>query len=236
MSDPKTEAATEDREAADAAVYEQTVETAAATEANAADDAASATLEDFDDEDVEGESVADPKEQEIERLQGELAQARDQLMRAAADIQNTRKRAERDRREAESYGGTKLARDVIGVYDNLSKALSLVTEEMRAADTAFIEGLELTHREMLNAFAKHKIAPVSPEKGEKFDPNVHQAMFEAPYGDPGTVIEIVQDGFKIADRLLRPALVGVASAGARPAAEEKSPDADPAESDEASAS
>ncbi|MCI4663321.1 MAG: nucleotide exchange factor GrpE [Neomegalonema sp.] len=177
-------------------------------------------LESFDGEvdptEVLDADALDPKDTEIEQLKGELDQARDQLMRAVADAQNSRKRFERDRREAETYGGTKLARDITGVYDNLSKALSLVTDDMRASDGAFVEGLELTQRELLKAFSKHGIKPVEPEKGEKFDPNEHEAMFEAPFGDPGTVIEVVQIGFMIADRLLRPAKVGVASANAKP--------------------
>lgn len=186
-------------------------------------------LEAFDaTSDAAEEEILDPREQEIERLQNELDQVRDQLMRAAADVQNTRRRAERDRKEAETFGGSRLARDILGVYDNLDKALSLISDELREKDAGLVAGLELTQREMLQTFAKHKIERVSPEKGDKFDPNLHEAMFEAPFGEPGTVVEIMQDGFKLADRLLRPASVGVASANAQPT---PAPESDAAEGD-----
>jgi molecular chaperone GrpE len=99
-----------------------------------------------------------------------------------------------------------------------------VDDTMRDQAKSFIEGVELTQRELLNAFAKHKIEKVNPAMGEKFDPNHHQAMFEAPIpgANPGTVIEVMQPGFTIADRLLRPALVGVAKAAPKP---EAKPDA-----------
>ena len=158
----------------------------------------------------EGEAA----EERIERLEAELAEARDRWMRAMAEAENVRRRAERDRRDAEAYGGTKLARDVLAVWDNLERALKAADDELRARHAPFIEGVELTQRELLNAFGKHKIAKVTPEKGEKFDPNRHQAMFEAPApgAEPGSIIEVMQDGFTISDRLLRPALVGVARA------------------------
>lgn len=229
MSDPKSDLDIEQEETPEAAGGAEKKLNGAE---GASAEAGGMRLESFDDAEVDGdgEKVADPKDQEIERLKSELDQARDKLMRAVADIQNSRKRFERDRREAETFGGVKLARDVLVVYDNLAKALSVVSDEIRAQDAAFVEGLELTQRELLNAFAKHKIELVAPEKGEKFDPNRHQAMFEAPFGEPGAIVEVVQAGFMIADRLLRPALVGVGSAGARAetttAADEGEVDAD----------
>ena len=158
-------------------------------------------------------------------LEAEVAELRDRWTRALAEAENVRRRAERDRRDAEAYGGTKLARDVLGVWDNLERALKAADDELKANHAAFFEGVELTQRELLNAFAKHKIAKVTPEKGEKFDPNRHQAMFEAPVpgAEPGTVIDVMQDGFVIAERLLRPALVGVARAA--PEAEKPANDA-----------
>ncbi len=131
-----------------------------------------------------------------------------------AETENVRRRAERDRKDAELYGGTRLARDLLAVHDNLDRALGHVDDELRAQAENFIEGVELTQRELLNAFAKHKIEKIVPEPGEKFDPHRHQAMFEAPVpgAEPGTVIEVMQAGFTIADRLLRPAMVGVARA------------------------
>lgn len=157
---------------------------------------------------------AESDEERIARLEAELAEARDRWMRSMAEAENVRRRAERDRRDAEAYGGTKLARDVLAVWDNLERAIKAADDELKSSHSGFFEGVELTQRELLNAFAKHRIEKVTPQKGEKFDPNRHQAMFEAPVpgAEPGAVIEVLQDGFAIADRLLRPALVGVARA------------------------
>lgn len=150
----------------------------------------------------------------IALLEAEVAELRDKWTRALAETENVRRRSERDRRDAETYGGTRLARDMLTVWDNLERAMKAADDKLRADHGAFIEGVKLTQRELLNAFSKHKVAKVTPDKGEKFDPNRHQAMFEAPVPDaePGTVIEVLQDGFVIADRLLRPAMVGVARA------------------------
>ncbi|MEO1774555.1 MAG: nucleotide exchange factor GrpE [Pseudomonadota bacterium] len=152
---------------------------------------------------------------EIAALEAERDELKDRLMRALAEAENTRRRAERDRKDAEAYGGTRLARDLLSVYDNIERAMANADEGLKQNHAAFLEGVELTGRELLNAFAKHKIEKHTPEKGDKFDPNLHQAMFEAPIpgADPGTVIEVMQPGFTIAGRLLRPALVGVARAG-----------------------
>jgi len=154
----------------------------------------------------------------IAQLEAERDELKDRLLRALAEAENTRRRAERDRRDAETYGGTKLARDLLAVHDNLDRALDHVDDALRAQAEGFIEGVELTQRELLNAFAKQKIEKVSPAMGEKFDPNLHQAMFEAPIpgATPGTVMEVMQAGFTIAGRLLRPALVGVARAAPAP--------------------
>jgi len=150
----------------------------------------------------------------IVELESERDALKDKWMRAVAEAENVRRRAEREKKDAQAYGGTRLARDLLSVHDNLERAMKAADDETREIAAAFIEGVELTQRELLNAFAKHKIEQVTPEAGEKFDPNRHQAMFEAPIpgAEPGTVIECMQDGFMIADRLLRPALVGVAKA------------------------
>ena len=155
----------------------------------------------------------------IAELEEECAELSDKWRRALAEAENVRRRAERDKADAQAYGGTKLARDMLGIYDNLERAMKAADETLREQHGAFLEGVELTQRELINAFAKHKIAKVTPQPGEKFDPNHHQAMFEAPIpgAEPGTVIECMQDGFVIADRLLRPALVGVAKAVAEDA-------------------
>lgn len=155
----------------------------------------------------------DAVDDEWELLVAERDQLKDRLMRSLAEAENTRKRLERDRRDAETYGGSKLARDMLPVYDNMQRALDAVDDNQREDSKALIEGIELTLRELLNTFSKHKIERVSPEIGEKFDPQVHQAMFEAPVPgiDGGKIIQLLADGFVIGDRLLRPAQVGVSS-------------------------
>ncbi|HUS55633.1 MAG TPA: nucleotide exchange factor GrpE [Thermohalobaculum sp.] len=162
----------------------------------------------------------------IAQLEADCYGLKDKLLRALAESENVRRRAERERKDAEAYGGTKLARDLLGVYDSLARTLEAADDTMREQAKGFIEGVELTQRELLNAFSKHKIEKVVPATGEKFDPNRHQAMFEAPIpgAEPGTVIEVMQAGFTIADRLLRPALVGVARAAPVPVAEAESED------------
>ena len=174
----------------------------------------------------------------IAQLEAECIQLKDRLLRALAESENVRRRAERDRQDAETYGGTRLARDLLAVHDNLDRALSHVDDAQREQAKGFIEGVELTLRELLSAFAKHRIEKVSPAMGEKFDPNRHQAMFEAPIpgAEPGTVIEVMQAGFNIAGRLLRPALVGVARAVPKPGPEpESEPESDTAEPEAAEA-
>ena len=151
----------------------------------------------------------------IEALKNEVTDLKDRLMRSLADQENLRKRGERDRRDAETYGGQKLAKDLLSVSDNMKRALETVNDEQREANKALIEGIELTQRELLSAFAKHKIVPVSPEIGQKFDPNMHQAMFEAPFPDvkAGHILQVMAEGYMIGDRLLRPAQVGVSASG-----------------------
>lgn len=150
---------------------------------------------------------------ELEALRAERDEMRDRFMRALADAENARKRGERDRREAEQFGGSKLARDMLPVYDNLRRALDAATDEHRAQASALIEGVELTLRELLKVLTKHGVTPIVPEIGEAFDPQMHQAMFEAPL--PGTkvgqIIQVMTEGFLLHDRLLRPAQVGVSS-------------------------
>jgi molecular chaperone GrpE len=152
----------------------------------------------------------------VAELEAERDELKKRLMYALADTENIRKRAERDRRDAETFGGQRLARDLLSVHDNLERAVAAIDDDLRVSAGAVMEGVELTQRELLSAFAKHKIEKLVPEKGETFDPNFHQAMFEAPVpGAPnGTIIEVMQSGFTIAGRILRPALVGVAKGGA----------------------
>ncbi|WP_395003203.1 nucleotide exchange factor GrpE [Cypionkella sp.] len=150
---------------------------------------------------------------ELETLRAERDDMRDRFMRALADAENSRKRSERDRREAEQYGGSKLARDMLPVYDNLKRALDAATEETRTQAAALIEGLELTLRELTNVLAKHGVTEINPALGDVFDPQLHQAMFEAPVGGTkaGQIIQVMVTGFMLHDRLLRPAQVGVSS-------------------------
>jgi len=154
--------------------------------------------------------------EEIDAIRAERDDYRDKFMRALADAENSRKRADRDRREAENYGGSKLSRDLLPVYDNLSRAIGAASEEMDESAKAIVEGVQLTMRELVNVFRKHGIEPITPEVGDKFDPKLHQAMFEAPL--PGTkagdIIQVSSEGFMLHDRLLRPAQVGVSSAPA----------------------
>lgn len=149
----------------------------------------------------------------VEAIINERDELRDRLMRSLAEAENIRKRGERDRREAEQFGGTKLARDMLPVFDNLRRALDAVDDSQREVAGAMIEGVELTLREILNVFGKHGITPIAPEVGDAFDPQLHQAMFEAPMPDvpAGGIIQVMSEGFLLHDRLLRPAHVGVSS-------------------------
>ncbi|MGR3291107.1 MAG: nucleotide exchange factor GrpE [Paracoccaceae bacterium] len=155
----------------------------------------------------------------VETLRVERDNMRDRFMRALADAENSRKRGERDRREAEQYGGAKLARDILPVYDNLKRALETVNDEQKEVSKALIEGVELTMREVLSVFKKHGIDCVSPKIGDRFDPQNHQAMFEAALPDTksGDIIQVMAEGFMLHDRLLRPAQVGVSSTPAKKA-------------------
>lgn len=150
----------------------------------------------------------------VEEMRAERDEFKNRFMRALADAENSRKRSDRDRREAEQYGGSKLARDMLPVYDNMKRALEAATEEQRSVSAALIEGIQLTMRELLNVFSKHGITIIAPEVGERFDPNIHESMFEAPLPDTksGDIIQVAAEGFMLYDRLLRPAQVGVSSA------------------------
>ena len=159
----------------------------------------------------------------IEKLNVENAELKDRVLRALADVENMRRRSEREAADARTYAVTAFERDLLTVADNFARALESLPEETRvAADgpiKAFIEGVELTGRELQAALGRHGVKKLEP-RGEKFDPNFHQAMFEAPDEavPAGTVTEVVQSGWKIGDRVLRPALVGVSKGGPKIAA------------------
>jgi molecular chaperone GrpE len=167
----------------------------------------------------------DPEEGSVEALTKEVAEAKDRMLRTLADMENLRKRTAREVSDARAYGISGFARDVLDIADNLQRALDAVPAEARAAAEpglkALIEGVELTERSLHNALEKHGVKKFDPA-GEKFDPNVHQAMYEVP--DPsvpvGTVAQVIQAGYMIGERVLRPALVGVAKGGAKVAASE----------------
>ncbi|WP_422385746.1 nucleotide exchange factor GrpE [Paracoccus suum] len=154
-----------------------------------------------------------PLDQSPEPLAAELDEMRDRWMRALADAENARKRGERDRREAEQYGSSRLARDLLPVYDSLQRAIEMPDEAARAAAGALIEGVELTLRELDKVFSKHGITVIKPAIGERFDPTIHEAMFEAsvPGTRAGDIIQVMGHGFLLHDRLLRAAQVGVSS-------------------------
>ena len=173
----------------------------------------------------------DPEEGSAEALAKELAEAKDRTLRTLAEMENLRKRTTREIADARSYGITAFARDVLDIADNLQRALDAVPAEAKAnADPglkALIEGVELTERSLLNTLEKNGVTKFDPT-GERFDPNFQQAMYEVP--DPsvpaGTVVQVVQTGYKIGERILRPALVGVSKGGARPAPAPESPNSD----------
>ena len=149
------------------------------------------------------------------RLERELEEARSKALYAAAEAQNVRRRLEADKQQASTYAVTGFARDMLAVRDHLDRALSHVPEAARADDSqkSFIEGIEATLRELDTIFARNGIERIAA-KGLPLDPNRHQAMVEMPSDQPpGTVIEEMQAGYMLKDRLLRPALVGVARAG-----------------------
>jgi molecular chaperone GrpE len=163
-----------------------------------------------------GGAAADP----AAALAREAAEARDRWMRALAEMENLRRRTEREVADARTYGIANFARDILAVADNMDRALKALDDELRekadAAVKGLLDGVELTERELHKVLEKHGVKRLEPA-GEKFDPNFHQAMFEVP--DPsvpaGTVVQVVQAGYMIADRVLRPALVGIAKGGTK---------------------
>ncbi len=159
---------------------------------------------------------------EIETLRTENADLRDRLLRALAETENTRRRAEREKQDASQYAVTKFARDMLQIADNFARALAAAPAELRAnADPqikAVLEGVEATERQLLQTMERHGVAIIDTADG-KFDPNLHQAIAEVPGGDKpaGSIVDVVQSGYKIGDRLLRPAMVTVARREAAPA-------------------
>ena len=182
---------------------------------NAADESVDETVADMTDAANAAQADDEPAE---ETLEDKLAAANDQLLRTLAELENTRRRAERDRGEALKYGAMSFARDIVGVADNLARALKAIEDTDAAAKAdlpeaiqALLEGVAATERDLMAVLARHKVTPIGP-LGEKFDPNQHEALFEAPGTgqEAGTIIDVVETGFMMEDRLLRPAKVGIA--------------------------
>jgi molecular chaperone GrpE len=154
----------------------------------------------------------------LDVLQAENTVLKDQMLRVAAEAENAKRRAEREANDARAYAIQRFARDLLGVADNLSRALQ---HEPVADDPAvknFVLGVELTEKELVQAFERNGLKKVEPPKGSKFDPNLHQAMMEQPSPDvePGSVIQVMQAGYELMGRIVRPALVVVAAKGGAP--------------------
>jgi len=155
-------------------------------------------------------------------LEAQVAELRDKFLRAAAEAENVRKRAERDVADERVYGITGFARDILVVADNLARTLDAVGAEARISAEgplkALLDGVELTSRELQKALAKNGIRRIDPQ-GEKFDPNFHQAVFEVPDANvpAGMIAQVIQPGYAVGNRVLRPAMVGVSKGGPRTA-------------------
>ena len=176
-----------------------------------------------DDVDVEEAAAAEAGDHADEdEAEGDDEALKDQLLRALADAENARRRARKDVEDARAYAISRFAQDLLGVGDNLGRALDSIPAERRESDEAvkaIADGIEMTVREFEAALGRHGITRIDP-LGEKFDYNLHQALFETDQTDQpdGTVVQVLQTGYRIGDRLLREAMVGVAKGGAAPAA------------------
>ena len=182
------------------------------------------------DEETPEEEVVEQKVSEAEKTgsgddgdmtpEEEVAELKDKLLRTLADMENLRRRSQKDREDALKYSSANFARDMLSVADNLRRAIDSIPEDGDpdgAALVGFIEGISLTEKELLSTLERHGIRKIDP-MGEKFDPQFHEAMFEIPSAEAenGTVLQVVEVGYVIHDRLLRPAKVGIAKAGPAP--------------------
>jgi molecular chaperone GrpE len=170
------------------------------------------------------EGTVDGDYEALVRLLKENEELKDRALRVAAEMENLRRRTARDVHDARSYAIANFARDMLSVSDNLRRALDAIPAEAKASGDAgfkaLIEGVDITERAMLSALERHGVKKLQPE-GEKFDPNFHQAMFEVPNPNvpANTVVQVVQPGYSIGDRVLRPAMVGVAKGGPKPSSD-----------------
>ena len=163
-------------------------------------------------------------EDDAKKLREELNAAKDHLLRVMADAENARKRIEKEKEDNQKYAVSALARDLLNVSDNLRRTLDAVKREELESNPALknlLAGIEITEKELLGAFEKHGVKKIEPKIGDAFDYNKHQAMFEIETGEKpaGTVMQVLQPGYMIFDRLLRPALVGVSKSPAPPPAD-----------------
>lgn len=171
------------------------------------------------DEQELGEEIvldADDAAQEIEALKLEVVALKDQALRYAADVENTKRRAEREMNDARAYAIQKFARDLLGAADNLSRATAMSPRDSQdPAVTNYIIGVEMTEKELQGAFERNGLKKVEPAKGEKFDPHLHQAVMEQPSTEvaAGGVLQVLQAGYELMGRLVRPAMVAVAAKG-----------------------
>ena len=176
-------------------------------------------------EDADGPEAAEAEEfAEEDEAEGGDAALKEQLLRALADAENARRRAKKDVEDARNYAISRFAQDLLGVADNLGRALENIPADKRESDDAvkaIAEGIEMTAREFETALGRHGITRIDP-LGEKFDYNLHQALFETAETDQpdGTVVQVFQTGYRIGDRLLREAMVGVAKGGTQPATDD----------------
>jgi len=165
-------------------------------------------------ETARAETASDP----VANLTKEVADLKDRLLRTLAEMENLRRRTEREVADARTYGISNFARDILAVADNMERALKALDDELRekadAGVKALLDGVELTERELIKAMEKHGVKKLEPQ-GQKFDPNLHQAMFEIPDESvpAGTVVQVMQPGYTIGERVLRPALVGLSKGG-----------------------
>lgn len=160
----------------------------------------------------------------ITALQDEVADLKERLMRAMAETENVRRRAERDKEDAGHYAIAKFARDVLDIADNLGRTMQFANDDMKADETfkPLLEGVEMNERQLLSMLERHGIKKIEPQMGDKFDHNLHQAMFKAPNPEveKNCIMQVVSPGYIIKDRLLRAAMVGVSEGGAEPAVDQ----------------
>lgn len=173
---------------------------------------------------LESAAALSPDEDPVAVLEGEVASLKDQLLRAMAETENIRRRSQREREDSVKYAAAPVVRDLLGVADNLQRALESVPEEL-AADNEVVSnlrlGVQMTQKELNAVFERHQIRAIAP-LGEKLDPHLHEAMFEVedPEKPAGTVVQVIQTGYRLHDRLLRPARVGISKGGPKKAADE----------------